>query len=178
MQALKGKRVYSIMREHLPELIIWVVNIVDLMKLQPYTELAHGLNDMDFDEIFTKDKPAIFAFPAYSRLIHRLTYRGTNHDNIHVRGYKEEGTITTLFDMMVLNDLDRFHLVMETVDRLPRTWDKGIHLKQQLNDKLDEHKQYLNKNGGDLSGTGNGARPTQPNWRKPRRFRRECLLCE
>ena len=107
----------SIMREHLPDLKIRVINIVDLMKLQPSTEHPHGLTDMDFDDLFTKNKPVIFAFHGYPWLIHRLTYRRTNHDNIHVRGYKEEGTITTPFDMTVLNDLDRFHLVMDTIDR-------------------------------------------------------------
>ena len=108
----------SILREHLPELKIRVVNVVDLMKLQPQTEHPHGLSDTDFDELFTKDKPVIFAFHAYPWLIHRLTYRRTNHGNFHVRGYKEEGTITTPFDMTVLNDLDRFHLVMDA-DRPP-----------------------------------------------------------
>jgi len=140
----------SIMREHLPELKIRVVNIVNLMKLQPQTEHPHGLSDRDFDAIFTQDKPVIFAFHAYPWLIHWLTYRRTNHDNIHVRGYKEEGTITTAFDMTVLNDLDRFHLVMDTIDRLPQTGDKGICLKQQLKDKLIEHKQYIAKHGQDL----------------------------
>jgi len=106
---------------------------------------------MDFDELFTRDKPVIFAFHAYPWLIHRLTYRRTNHDNIHVRGYKEEGTITTPFDMTVLNDLDRFHLVMDTIDRLPQTGDKGLYLKQQLKDKLIEHKQYINKHGQDMA---------------------------
>ena len=127
----------SIIREHLPDLKIRVVNVVDLMKLQPQTEHPHGLSDMDFDELFTKDKPVIFAFHAYPWLIHRLTYRRTNHDNIHVRGYKEEGTITTPFDMTVLNDLDRFHLVMDTIDRLPQTGDKGIYLKQQTQGQAD-----------------------------------------
>jgi len=140
----------SILREHLPKLAIRVVNVVDLMKLQPQSEHPHGLSDSDFDELFTKDKPVIFAFHAYPWLIHRLTYRRTNHDNIHVRGYKEEGTITTPFDMTVLNDLDRFHLVMDTIDRLPQTGDKGIYLKQQLKDKLIEHRQYINKNGQDM----------------------------
>src|ERR1019366_3208565 len=140
----------SIMREHLPELRIRVVNVVDLMKLQPQSEHPHGLSDMDFDEIFTKDKPLIFAFHGYPWLIHRLTYRRTNHKNLHVRGYKEEGTITTAFDMTVLNDLDRFHLVMDVVDRLPQTGDKGVYLKQQLKDKLIEHKQYINKHGEDM----------------------------
>jgi len=136
--------------EHLPELKIRVVNVVDLMKLQPQTEHPHGLSDMDFDELFTKDKPVIFAYHAYPWLIHRLTYRRTNHGNIHVRGYKEEGTITTPFDMTVLNELDRFHLVMDTIERLPQTGDKGIYLKQQLKDKLIEHKQYIDKHGQDM----------------------------
>jgi xylulose-5-phosphate/fructose-6-phosphate phosphoketolase len=140
----------SIMREHLPDLKIRVVNVVDLMRLQPSTEHPHGLSDIDFDELFTKDKPVIFAFHAYPWLIHRLTYRRTNHDNIHVRGYKEEGTITTPFDMTVLNDMDRFHLVMDTIDRLPQTDNKGVYLKQQLKDKLVEHKQYIARHGQDM----------------------------
>ncbi len=140
----------SIMREHLPELKIRVVNVVDLMKLQPQSEHPHGLSDADFDALFTKDRHVIFAFHAYPWLIHRLTYRRTNHDNIHVRGYKEEGTITTPFDMTVLNELDRFHLVMDTIDRLPQTGAKGVRLKQQLADKLVEHKRYIEKNGQDL----------------------------
>ncbi len=140
----------SIMREHLPDLKIRVVNVVDLMKLQPRTEHPHGLADIDFDELFTKDKPVIFAFHGYPWLIHRLTYRRANHDNMHVRGYKEEGTITTPFDMTVLNDLDRFHLVMDAIDRLPQTGDKGIYMKQRLKDKLIEHKQYIDKYGEDL----------------------------
>jgi xylulose-5-phosphate/fructose-6-phosphate phosphoketolase len=140
----------SIMREYLPDLKIRVVNVVDLMKLQPRTEHPHGLSDMDFDELFTKDKPVIFAFHGYPWLIHRLTYRRTNHDNIHVRGYKEEGTITTPFDMTVRNDLDRFHLAMDAIDRLPQTSDKAIYLKQQFKDKLYEHRQYINKHGEDL----------------------------
>src|ERR1700726_1944849 len=133
----------SILREHLPDLKIRVVNVVDLMKLQPQTEHPHGLTDVDFDELFTTDRPVIFAFHAYPWLIHRLTYRRTNHHNIHVRGYKEEGTITTPFDMTVLNDLDRFHLVMDAVDRLPQTGDQGLHLKRHLKDRLIEHKQYI-----------------------------------
>jgi xylulose-5-phosphate/fructose-6-phosphate phosphoketolase len=138
----------SILREHLPELKIRVVNVVDLMKLQ--LEHPHGLSDIDFDDIFTKDKPLIFAFHGYPWLIHRLTYRRTNHGNIHVRGYKEEGTITTPFDMTVLNELDRFHLVIDVIDRLPQLGNKGIYLKQQLRDKLVEHKQYINTHGEDL----------------------------
>lgn len=140
----------SILREHLPDLKIRLVNVVDLMKLQPSSEHPHGLSDIDFDELFTRDKPVIFAFHAYPRMIHQLTYRRTNHHNIHVRGYKEEGTITTPFDMTVLNDLDRFHLVMDTIDRLPQTGDKGLQLKERLKAKLVEHKLYIDKNGRDM----------------------------
>jgi xylulose-5-phosphate/fructose-6-phosphate phosphoketolase len=140
----------SILREHLPELKIRVVNVVDLMKLQPQSEHPHGLSEREFDDLFTTDKPVIFAFHAYPWLIHRLTYRRTNHDNFHVRGYKEEGTITTPFDMTVLNDLDRFHLVMDSIDRLPKTGDKGLYLKQRLEDKLIEHKQYICRHGQDM----------------------------
>jgi len=140
----------SILRQHMPELKIRVVNVVNLMKMQPQTEHPHGLSDMDFDELFTKDKPVIFAFHGYPWLIHRLTYRRSNHDNIHVRGYKEEGTITTPFDMTVLNDLDRFHLVMAAIDHMPQTGDKGIYLKQLLKDKLVEHKLFINKHGQDM----------------------------
>jgi len=140
----------SILREQLPELKVRVVNVVDLMKLQPQSEHPHGLNDGAFDALFTKDKHVIFAFHGYPWLIHRLTYRRTNHANIHVRGYKEEGTITTPFDMTVMNDLDRFHLVIDTVDRLPQTGKKGRALKEQLQAKLVEHKKYIDKNGQDL----------------------------
>jgi xylulose-5-phosphate/fructose-6-phosphate phosphoketolase len=140
----------SILREHLPELRIRVVNVVDLMRLQPTREHPHGLSDADFDEIFTQDKPIIFAFHAYPWLIHRLTYRRTNHANLHVRGYKEEGTITTPFDMTVLNELDRFHLVMDAIDRLPQTGAAGLHLKQKLADKLIEHRHYINRHGEDM----------------------------
>ena len=140
----------SILREHLPELKIRVVNVVDLMRLQPPSEHPHGLGDTDFDALFTTDKPVIFAFHAYPWLIHRLTYRRSNHENIHVRGYKEEGTVTTPFDMTVLNELDRFHLVMDAIDRLPQTGDRGVYLKQQLRDKLTEHRQYICKHGQDM----------------------------
>jgi xylulose-5-phosphate/fructose-6-phosphate phosphoketolase len=140
----------SILREHLPELKIRVLNVVDLMRLQPECEHPHGLSEVNFDALFTKDKPVIFAFHGYPMLIHQLTYRRTNHANIHVRGYKEEGTITTPFDMTVLNDLDRFHLVMDTIDRLPITGAKGIALKKHLNEKLIEHKCYINQHGEDL----------------------------
>jgi xylulose-5-phosphate/fructose-6-phosphate phosphoketolase len=140
----------SILRENLPDLKIRVINVVDLMKLQPASEHPHGLSDDDFDALFTKDKPVIFAFHAYPWLIHRLTYRRTNHDNFHVRGYKEEGTITTPFDMTVLNDLDRFHLVMDTIDRVPQTGEQGATLKRRLQDKLVEHKQYIDQYGQDM----------------------------
>jgi xylulose-5-phosphate/fructose-6-phosphate phosphoketolase len=140
----------SIMKEHLPQLKVRVVNVVDLMKLQPGSEHPHGLNDQDFDSLFTGDKPVIFAFHAYPWLIHRLTYRRRNHANIHVRGYKEEGTITTAFDMTVLNDLDRFHLVIDVIDRVPQVGSRGPYLKQQLHDKLVEHKQYIDRHGVDL----------------------------
>ena len=140
----------SILREHLPELKIRVVNIVDLMKLQPTSEHPHGLSDSDFDSLFTKNKPIIFAFHGYPWLIHRLTYRRTNHHNLHVRGYKEEGTITTAFDMCVLNDLDRFHLAQDVVDRLPQLSSKAAYLKQMLQDKLIEHKRYICEHGEDL----------------------------
>ena len=140
----------SILREKLPDLKVRVVNVVDLMKLQPEIEHPHGLSDADFDTLFTKDKPVIFAFHGYPWLIHRLTYRRTNHSNIHVRGYKEEGTITTAFDMTVLNDLDRFHLVMDTLDRLPQLKDRCAYLKQEMQDKLVEHKYYIRKNGLDM----------------------------
>ncbi len=140
----------SIMRQHLPALRIRVINVVDLFKLEPQSEHPHGLSDVAFDELFTRDQPVIFAFHAYPWLIHRLTYRRANHRNIHVRGYKEEGTITTPFDMTVMNDLDRFHLVMDAIDRLPQTGDRGVYLKQQLQDKLIEHKQYIIRHGQDL----------------------------
>jgi xylulose-5-phosphate/fructose-6-phosphate phosphoketolase len=140
----------SILRRELPELKIRVVNVVDLMKLQPPSEHPHGLSDVDFDALFTKDKPVIFAFHGYPWLIHRLTYRRHNHENLHVRGYKEEGTITTAFDMTVLNDMDRFHLAMDAVTRLPQTGSPGIYLQQQLRDKLIEHKRYIDRHGQDM----------------------------
>ena len=140
----------DLVRHHLPDLKVRVVNVVDLMRLQPPSEHPHGLSDPEFDDIFTRDQPVIFAYHGYPSLVHRLTYRRTNHDNIHVRGYKEEGTITTPFDMTVLNDMDRFHLVMDTIDRLPQTGNKGVYLKQQLKDKLVEHKQYIARHGQDM----------------------------
>jgi xylulose-5-phosphate/fructose-6-phosphate phosphoketolase len=149
----------SILRQELPDLKIRVVNVVDLMKLQPQSEHPHGLSDSDFDALFTKDKPVIFAFHAYPWLIHRLTYRRHNHANLHVRGYKEEGTITTAFDMTVLNDLDRFHLVMDAVNRLPQTGSRGDYLRQKLQDKLVQHRQYIDQFGEDM--------PEIKNWKWP-----------
>jgi len=147
----------SILRQHLPDLKIRVVNVVDLMRLQPKSEHPHGLEDAGFDALFTTNKPVIFAFHAYPWLIHRLTYRRTNHHNLHVRGYKEEGTITTPFDMTVLNDMDRFHLAIDVIDRVPQTGSKGQHLKQQLRNKLIEHKSYIDQHGQDM--------PEVRNWR-------------
>ena len=140
----------SILREKLPDLKIRVVNVVDLMKLESDTEHPHGLSDSDFDTLFTKNKPVIFAFHGYPSLIHRLTYKRTNHSNLHVHGYREEGTITTPFDMTVLNGLDRFHLVMDALDRLPQLKDKTAYLKQEMQDKLIEHTNYIRKYGLDL----------------------------
>ena len=139
----------TILRRELPELKIRVVNVVDLMKLQPHTEHPHGLTDEEYDTLFTRDKPIIFAYHGYPTLIHELTYRRHNR-NLHVRGYKEEGTITTPFDMRVLNDIDRFDLVIDTVRRLPQLGNRGAYLVQKMNDKLVEHRQYIKDNGVDL----------------------------
>ncbi len=134
----------------LPDLKVRVINIVNLMKLQPPSEHPHGLSDRDFDLLFTTDKPIIFAFHGYPWLIHRLTYRRTNHKNLHVRGYKEEGTTTTPFDMVVLNELDRFHLAGDVVDRVPSIGSEGAYIKQALRDKLIEHKHYITTHGQDM----------------------------
>ena len=146
----------SILREHLPEIKIRVVNVVDLMKLQPAVEHPHGLNDADYDALFTKDKPIIFAFHGYPTLVHELTYRRHNK-NLHVRGYKEEGTITTPFDMRVQNQLDRFNLVIDAINRLPQLGNRGAFLIQKMKDKLVEHKQYIYEYGQDL--------PEVQNWK-------------
>ena len=139
----------SILRKNIPQLKIRVINVIDLMKLQPAAEHPHGLPDADYDSLFTRDKHIIFAFHGYASLIHSLTYRRANRD-IHVRGYKEEGTITTPFDMAVMNDIDRFHLVMNVIDRLPTLGSAGTYLRQQMADKLIEHKNYIRENGVDM----------------------------
>jgi xylulose-5-phosphate/fructose-6-phosphate phosphoketolase len=147
----------DMLRRHVPELRVRVVNVVDLMTLQPVEEHPHGLSNADFDAIFTRDKPIIFAYHGYPWLIHRLSYRRTNHRNLHVRGYKEEGTTTTPFDMVVRNDLDRFHLVADVVDRVPKLGSNAAYLKQMVRDKLIEHRQYITERGEDL--------PEVRNWR-------------
>lgn len=139
----------DLMRRHLPEIKVRVVNVVDLMTLQPEREHPHGLSDHDFDTIFTKDRPIVFAFHGYPWLIHRLTYRRANHGNLHVRGYKEEGTTTTPFDMCVLNDLDRFHLVADVIDRVPTLGSRAAYAKQAIRDALIEHRQYITRWGED-----------------------------
>ena len=140
----------DLLRSRIPDLKVRVVNVVNLMKLQPPAEHPHGLSDKEFDALFTTDKPIIFAFHGYPWLIHRLTYRRTNHKNLHVRGYKEEGTTTTPFDMTVLNDLDRFHLAIDLVDRVPQLGAKVAHVKLEMSDKLFEHKQYIRRHGDDM----------------------------
>ena len=140
----------DLFRQYIPTLKIRVVNVVNLMKLQQQSEHPHGLSDQDFDTLFTKDKPIVFAFHGYPWLIHRLTYRRTNHKNLHVRGYKEEGTTSTPFDMVVMNDLDRFHLAGDVIDRLPQLGSRVAYAKQAIRDKLLEHKQYIVKYGKDM----------------------------
>jgi xylulose-5-phosphate/fructose-6-phosphate phosphoketolase len=140
----------AMLRERVPELKIRVVNVVDLMTLQHEGEHPHGLSDRDFDSLFTEDKPVIFAFHGYPWLINRLTYRRTNHGNFHVRGYKEEGTTTTPFDMTVLNDLDRCHLVMDVIDRVPGLATKYAYVKQSMRDMLVDHKEYICEHGDDM----------------------------
>jgi len=149
----------ALLRHYFPALKIRVVNVVDLMKLQPPREHPHGLSDVDFDLLFTTNKPIVFAYHGYPWLIHRLTYRRTNHDNLHVRGYKEEGTITTPFDMAVLNDLDRFHLASDAIDRLPQLGARAAYVKQALADRLTEHRLYIRRYGEDM--------PSVRDWRWP-----------
>jgi xylulose-5-phosphate/fructose-6-phosphate phosphoketolase len=140
----------DLLRHHIPDLKVRMINVVDLMRLQPPSEHPHGISNQDFDALFTTNKPIIFAFHGYPWLIHRLTYRRGGHDNIHVRGYKEEGTTTTPFDMCVLNDLDRFHLVMDVIDRVPGLAPRAAYAKQELRDKLIDHKQYIRRYGDDM----------------------------
>jgi xylulose-5-phosphate/fructose-6-phosphate phosphoketolase len=153
----------DILRQHFPGLKIRVVNVVDLMTLQPQSEHPHGLSDREFDNLFTADKPIIFVFHGYPWLIHRLTYRRTNHKNLHVRGYKEEGTATTPFDMCVLNDLDRFHLVMDVIERVPEVTSIGAHTLQVMRDKLIDHKQYIVEHGEDMPEIKDWRWGTRPN---------------
>jgi xylulose-5-phosphate/fructose-6-phosphate phosphoketolase len=156
---LESLAAVDLLRQHFPDLRIRVVNVVDLMTLQPSSEHPHGLPDTEFDSMFTVDKPIIFAYHGYPWLIHRLTYRRKNHENLHVRGYKEEGTTTTPFDMTVLNDLDRFHLAADVIDRVPRLQRIGAHFKQFLRDRLIDHKEYIQRVGDDL--------PEIKNWKWP-----------
>ncbi len=147
----------DLLREFAPDLKVRVVNVVDLMTLQPKTEHPHGLSDIEFDELFTKDKPVIFAYHGYPWLIHRLAYKRTNHGNLHVRGFKEEGSTTTPFDMVVRNDLDRFHLAADVFDRVPRLSASAAHVKQSIRDRLIEHRLYIRQHGIDM--------PQVRNWR-------------
>jgi xylulose-5-phosphate/fructose-6-phosphate phosphoketolase len=155
----------TLVREHLPQLKVRVVNVVDLMRLQPRSEHPHGLSDVEFDALFTKDKPVVFAYHGYPWLIHRLTYRRANHRNIHVRGYKEEGTTTTPFDMVMLNDLDRFHLVMDVIDRVPGLGSRAAHIRQAMMDKRLDCRAYTRVHGEDA--------PEIRDWRWPGAGRKE-----
>ena len=147
---LENLAAVKILRSHLPDLKIRVVNVVDLMKLESDSQHPHGLSDKEFDALFTTNRPVIFAFHGYPSLVHRLTYRRTNHDNIHVHGYREEGTITTYFDMTVLNGLDRFHLVLDALSRLPALGARGVTMAQLMQYTLSAHTQYINEHGVDM----------------------------
>ena len=149
----------SILRELTPELKIRFINVVDLMTLQPQEEHPHGLSDSEFTSLFRPDKPILFAYHGYPWLIHRLTYRRSNHHNLHVRGYKEEGTTTTPFDMVVLNHLDRFNLVMDVAKQVPKLQPQAAHIKQRMRDKLNEHTRYIHEHGEDM--------PEIRNWKWP-----------
>jgi xylulose-5-phosphate/fructose-6-phosphate phosphoketolase len=139
----------AILHEQLPNLRVRVVNVVDLMRLQSDTEHPHGLSDLEFDSLFTSDRPVVFAYHGYPLLIHRLTYRRTNHRNLHVRGYQEEGTTTTPFDMVMLNELDRYHLVMDVIDRVPGLGARAAHLRQRMADERLRHRAYTREVGDD-----------------------------
>jgi xylulose-5-phosphate/fructose-6-phosphate phosphoketolase len=149
----------DILRQLTPGLKIRFINVVDLMTLQPQEEHPHGLSDTEFVSLFRSDKPILFAYHGYPWLIHRLTYRRSNHGNLHVRGYKEEGTTTTPFDMMVLNTLDRFHLVMDVANQVPKLQPQAAHIKQLMRDKLNQHTQYIHEHGEDM--------PEILNWKWP-----------
>ena len=149
MPTLEILAAVDILRRHLPELRVRVINVVDLMTLQDQAEHPNGLSHKDFDTLFTTDKPIIFAYHGYPWLIHRLTYRRTNHKNLHVRGYKEEGT-TTPFDMVVRNDMDRFHLVADVIDRVPQLGSRAAYLQQWLRDRLIEHRHHIIEHGVDM----------------------------
>jgi xylulose-5-phosphate/fructose-6-phosphate phosphoketolase len=149
----------AILRKEFPALKVRVINVVDLMTLQPKEEHPHGLADREFDALFTVDKPIIFAYHGYPWLIHRLTYRRANHRNLHVRGYKEEGTTTTPFDMTVLNDLDRFHLAQDVIDRVPGLATHAAYARQRLRDRLIDHREYIERYGEDM--------PEIRDWRWP-----------
>ncbi len=149
----------DLIHQYIPDLKVRVVNVVDLMTLQPKTEHPHGLSDVDFDELFTKEKPVIFAYHGYPWLIHRLAYKRTNHENMHVRGFKEEGSTTTPFDMLVRNDLDRFHLVSDVIDRVPKLGAAAAYVKQAMRDRLTEHYHYIREHGADM--------PIVADWRWP-----------
>ena len=149
----------DLIHQYIPDLKVRLVNVVDLMTLQPKTEHPHGLSDADFDELFTTDKPVIFAYHGYPWLIHRLAYKRTNHDNMHVRGFKEEGSTTTPFDMVVRNDLDRFHLVSDVIDRVPKLGAAAAYAKQAMRDRLTEHYHYIREHGADM--------PMVADWRWP-----------
>jgi xylulose-5-phosphate/fructose-6-phosphate phosphoketolase len=140
----------GLLREHAPELRVRVVNVVDLMTLQPREEHPHGLSDSEFDALFTTNRPILFNYHGYPWLLHRLTYRRTNHDNLHVRGYKEEGTTTTPFDMAVLNDIDRYHLLLDVVKRVPEAARYGARLRAFARDKLAQHSRYIVEHGEDM----------------------------
>jgi xylulose-5-phosphate/fructose-6-phosphate phosphoketolase len=140
----------DILRRHVPDLRVRVVNVVDLMRLQPESEHPHGMSDAEFDALFTTSRPIIFAYHGYPWLIHRLTYRRAGHDNFHVRGYKEEGTTTTPFDMLVLNEMDRFHLVMDVIDRVPGLGERSAQLRQRMTDLLTRHRAFIREHGEDM----------------------------
>jgi xylulose-5-phosphate/fructose-6-phosphate phosphoketolase len=162
----------ALLREHLPALKVRVVNVVDLMRLQPESEHPHGLSDREYNALFTTDKPVIFAYHGYPWLIHRLTYRRAGHHNLHVRGYKEEGTTTTPFDMVMLNDLDRFHLVIDVIDRVPGLSDRAAHLRQQMVDERLRHRAYTRQTGDDMPDVRDWAWPFGDEGRTPTDERR------